>query len=96
MSALDELESEGLLTKKQIKEIKRKANLKARKLKLQRKIVDQLARNHFEKYIANGRSWKGLERDRQQFRSYMKQRHALHERIARIVPEKVEPEWDSP
>lgn len=96
MSELELIEVEKLLSKKDIKNLKRRARRRAQQLKTLRTFYDRLARKHFKKYIENGRSWKGLEADKKLFRDLMSKRHKLHERIARLVPEKVEPEWDSP
>src|SRR6266705_1311565 len=95
MSALDEIKREGLMSKKDFKALEIRAKAKAKQIKLERKRIDLLARIIFKKYIANGRSWKGLEKDRTLFRKQMTQRHKLHERIARLVDETVEPEWES-
>lgn len=96
MSSLEELEKEGLLSKRQLKALKIRARARATQLKRLRTIQDKIARQVFQNYINNGRSWKGIEDKRALFRKLMSNRHKLHERIARLVPEPVEPEWDSP
>ncbi len=96
MSSIQDLEAEGLLTKRQLKALKIRAKAKARLLKRQRNVVDALARKQFKLFQANGRSWNGLKEERAKFRAQMTKRHKLHERIAKLVPEPVEPEWDSP
>lgn len=96
MSSIEELEALGLIKGKELENLKRRAKRRAQQLKTLRAFYDKRARIYFKKYIENGRSWKGIKSDREMFRMYMSKRHKLHESIARIVPEPVEPEWDSP
>lgn len=97
MSSIEELEKLGILKKgKLLTQLKRRARARAKELKTLRAFYDARARVVFRAYIKNGRSWKGIENQRTIFRSYMTKRHKLHTQIAQLVPEKVEPEWDSP
>src|SRR3989442_6737772 len=92
MSAIEELKKEGLLTKKQLARLQKKGLEKARTLKLVRKFNDEQARRVFiAHYIKNGRKWDSKVTQKQ-FNHLMETRHRLHERIARLVPEKVEPD----
>ena len=96
MSAFEDFEIEGVFTKKQIVAAKKRARKIAGGLKKMRTINDQRARAIFQKhYIENGRKW-DTKSAREAFRNLMANRHALHERIARLVPEQIEPEFDSP
>ena len=96
MSEIELIEMEGLLSKRALRQLKKKAKVRAQYWKRKRRLVDSKAREVFKVYLANGKSWKGKEQDRAKFRNLMSKRHSYHEHIARLVPEKVEPEWDSP
>jgi hypothetical protein len=96
MSAVEDLELESIMSPKAFKALKRKLRIRANELKTLRAFYDKQARRIFKKfYVNNNRRWK-TPGSRIEFRKLMTKRHKLHERIARIVPEAVEPEWDSP
>lgn len=95
MSDIENLEESGVFTKAEAERFKKIARQRAAVLKRERTRTDKIARKAFQFYINNGRSWKGQEMARAVFRAAMVKRHKLHQRIARLVPEPVEPEWDS-
>ncbi len=107
MSSVDDLDREFRKTrnpelKRALLVLKRQAQRRASSLKHQRKIVDAQARvifkQHYNPKGPKGKKWEGGNNGvyARQFRALMTKRHKLHERVARLVPEKIEPEWDSP
>ncbi len=82
-----------------IRLLKQHARSKAKELKLIRSVNDRQARILMVQYYKKGadgkRHWTSKEANAA-FRRLMTTRHKLHERIAKLVPEKIEPEFDSP
>src|SRR5207248_1274443 len=72
---------------------------KAYRLKAQRKAIDEQAREifkaHYDPTRPKNERWDSKVAVTQ-FRAIMSKRHKLHEEIAKLVPEKIEPIWDSP
>ena len=102
MSSIQELNALGVLTPKMLKQLQARAKAKARELKLIRTVNDRQARillkryyDRTQKFKETGDHWKN-KAARTSFRNLMSTRHKLHQRISKLVPEKTDPEFDSP
>ena len=97
MSAIEDFRLEFAKSNPKLyRELVAAAKRKARYLKLQRRGKDRILRDfmrrHFDKKT---RKWDSMK-NTLYFRRQMAERHHLHQRIARLVPEKKDPEFDSP
>jgi len=85
MSSIEELEGEGLLSKRQLAALKVRARARANELKIKRRILVKLFQKHVKKHY--DRKWDSREAFREAGR-YRQQIDIMTGRVRRLVKEK--------
>jgi len=97
MSSIQDLKDEkGLLSKEVLAYLKMRARKRASEIKALRRQLDTKARALMRaSFNKKTRKWEN-KMDKKAFGKLMAKRKTYHERIAKLVPEKKDPEFDSP